>query len=141
MRRASAVIDHVAILKKTLSRGGEYDDIYLEESNPFSIVCEDGRIEKVNSGMDSGAGIRLLFGQRTAYAYTNEVTQESLLELAGAVSQAAAGGVGIAPLDLSRSRPRIEMPVKKAPETVSAAEKADLVMRANRTARSIAARI
>ncbi len=135
------MIDHAAILKKALHRGGEYSDIYVEESTPFSIVCEDGRIEKVNSGTDSGAGIRLLFGQRTAYAYTNEVTQEALEELAAAVSQAAAGGAAVTSIDLSCRRPRFDTAVKKAPASVSAAEKAELVMRANRTARGIDPRI
>jgi TldD protein len=124
-----------------LSRGGEYADLYLEQSAPFSIVCEDGRIEKVNSGTDSGAGIRLLYGQRTAYAYTNELTTGSLLELAEAVSQAASGGASVTEIDLSRRKPRIDLVIKKAPESVSAAEKAAMVMRANRTARAVDPRI
>lgn len=135
------MIDHAAILKQALSRGGEYADLYLEQSFPFSIVCEDGRIEKVNSGMDSGAGLRLLYGLRTAYAYTNEVTQESLLELARAVSQAASGGARMTDIDLTRRKPRVGLVVQKPPESVSAGEKAALVMRANRAARAIDSRI
>ncbi|HEX9021530.1 MAG TPA: DNA gyrase modulator, partial [Nitrospirota bacterium] len=65
-------IDYAAVLKKALQSGGEFADIFVERSAPFSIVCEDNKIEKVVSGVDSGAGVRLIFGQRTAYAYTNE---------------------------------------------------------------------
>ena len=66
----NVAIDYQAILSKALSGGGEFADIFVERSIPFSIICEDGKIEKVISGFDYGAGVRLIFGQRTAYAYT-----------------------------------------------------------------------
>jgi TldD protein len=77
------------------------------------IVCEDNRIEKVISGLDRGAGVRLIVGQRTAYAYTNEVTTGSLMEMADAVRQAAAGDPARGPLNLSRKN-RVDLPVGKA---------------------------
>ncbi|OGW40478.1 MAG: peptidase C69 [Nitrospirae bacterium GWD2_57_9] len=135
------MIDFSPVLKKALSRGGVYADIYLERSMPFSIVCEDGRIEKVLSGMDHGAGIRIIFGQRTAYAFTNEVTNSALMELAEAVSHAAADGARSVDINLNRRRPHVDFSVKKAPESMSTQDKTAMVMRANRTARAVDARI
>ncbi len=134
-------VDFAAVLKKALSGGGEYADIFIERSTPLSIVCEDGKIEKVVSGLDCGAGVRLITGRRTAYAYTNEVTTGSLMEIADAVRQAASTIAHHANINLVRKKPRNDFPIKKAPETISAADKAALVLQANTVARSLDQRI
>jgi len=134
-------IDYAVILEKALQNGGEFADIFIERSAPLSMVCEDSRIEKVISGLDHGAGVRLIFGQRTAYAYTNEVTTESLLELADAVRQAATGGSSCTHINLSRKKPRYDLTVKQAPERVDATHKAGMLLKANEVARSLDSRI
>ena len=133
-------IDYSAILRKALRNGGDFSDLYVERSAPLSIVCEDNRIEKVISGVDCGAGVRVVFGQRTAYAYTNVLSETSLLELADAVSQAVAGHEGpreAITIDLSRKRPSVEFAIQKMPSDVETTRKVALVESANRTATSI----
>ena len=134
-------IDLGRVLKRALSNGGEFADIYIERSSPLSLVCEDSRLEKVMSGIDCGAGLRLIFGQRTAYAYTNELTTASLLELADAVRQAATGKVLGEKINLVRTPPRHDQPVMKAPENVETSWKAGMVLQANKIARSYDPRI
>jgi TldD protein len=134
-------IDLGAVLKRALRNGGEFADIFIERSAPLSLICEDSRIEKVMSGLDCGAGVRLIFGQRTAYAYTNELTTESLLEIADAVRQAAAGDIHQPVITLMRSNPRVDLPVRQAPESVDVSRKAAMVLQANRVARSFDPRI
>ncbi len=134
-------VDYSKILKKALSRGGDFADLFIERSSPLSIVCEDNRIEKVMSGLDRGAGVRLVFGRRTAYAYTNEVTTEALLELADAVCQAASGGELHADINLSKKRPRTGFSVKEDPERTSTSLKAEMLLKANTTARAFDPRI
>jgi len=129
-------IDLGAVLKRALSRGGEFADVFIERSSPLSLVCEDSRLEKVMSGLDCGAGVRLIFGQRTAYAYTNELTTESLLEIADAVRQVAAGELHQTIINLSKAEPHVDLPVKKAPEDVETARKVAMVLQADRVARS-----
>jgi TldD protein len=80
--------DSQAILKRALRGGGEFADIFFEEGNSQSIVCEDGRVEKVLAGSDRGAGIRVIADKRTAYGYTNDVRAPALMELAETVSRA-----------------------------------------------------
>ncbi len=133
--------DYAAVLKKALSRGGDYADIFIERSSPFSVVCEDGKIEKISSGVDCGAGIRLIVDQRTAYTYTNDISTGSLLELADAVRQAAAGRAMLTEINLSEKKPRFELPVIRDPRSLSASGKKDLVLRANAVARAVDKRI
>ncbi len=135
-------IDYGRVLKKALMNGGEFAEVFIERSSPLLIVCEDDRIEKVISGADYGAGVRVIFGQRTAYAYTNELTTEALTELAGAVSQAAAGPSATdIVMNFVRKRPSLDFVIKKPPEGVDASAKVDLVRTANAVARSIDSRI
>ena len=134
-------IDLGEVLKRAMSSGGEFADIYIERSSPLSLVCEDSRLEKVMSGIDCGAGLRLIFGQRTAYAYTNELTTASLLEVADAVRQAATGEIHRSNINLIRKKPRMDQPVMKAPENVETSWKAGMVLQANRIARSFDPRI
>jgi TldD protein len=134
-------VDFSAVLKKTLSNGGDFADIFIERSAPFTIACEDNRVEKVISGVDRGAGVRLVFGQRTAYAYTNEVTTTSLLELADAVRQAATQGLSHALITLNKKKPRVDFRLLKDPERVEAAQKVEMVLRANKAARAFDPRI
>lgn len=132
----NTAIDYPAVLTKALSSGGEFADIFVERSTPFSIVCEDGKIEKIISGFDYGAGVRLIFGQRTAYAYTNELTTESLLEIADAVRQAASKGSQGIVVTLTKKKPRTDFSIIKAPRAVDTSQKIDIVLRANSIART-----
>lgn len=134
-------IDYSAVLKKALSNGGDFADIFIERSNPLSILCEDNKIEKVTSGLDQGAGVRLVFGQRTAYAYTNEITTESLLNLADAVRQAATGHAGNAVINLSKKSPQFQLLIAKDPERVDTSLKTEMVLKANAVARAYDPRI
>ena len=80
------------ILRKALKRGGEFAEIYYENTFNTSIACEEDKIEKIISGRDTGIGIRVLYDQKTAYAYTNNLTEKALLYLADTVSQAVKEG-------------------------------------------------
>ena len=84
--------DPFKILKAALKRGGDFADIYMEETVNTSIVCEEDRIEKVISGRDRGLGLRVIFNFKTAYAYTNDLTEKGLLTLADTVSKAVKDG-------------------------------------------------
>ena len=134
-------IDLGAVLKRALSSGGDFAEVFIERSAPLSLVCEDSRLEKVMSGLDCGAGVRLIFGQRTAYAYTNELTTGSLLEIADAVRQAAGGDLHPSTINLIKANPRIDLPVKKAPEGVPTARKVAMVLQADSVARSFDPRV
>jgi TldD protein len=134
-------IDLDAVLKRALGNGGEFADVFIEKSAPLSLTCEDNRIEKIMSGLDCGAGVRLIFGLRTAYAYTNELTTESLLEIADAVRQAARGDTHRPAFTLIRANPRADLPVRRAPEEVDTSRKVEMVLQANRVARVFDQRI
>ena len=134
-----------AVMRRVLRNGGDYADLFLERSAPLWILCEDDRLEKVIAGRECGAGLRIIAGTRTAYAYTNELTTASLLELADAVSGSVsgkdAGGGRVITFDRVQTRPRPEAVVKQPPQHVDTDRKAALVSRANRVARAFDPRV
>lgn len=134
-------MDVSRILRSALSEGGEFADIYFEEGSSTSIVCEDGKIEKIVAGTDRGVGIRVISDLRTAYAYTNEVTEKALLELARTVSRAVKGRKFGAPIDLREKIVGAGFPIKTSPDSVPLLDKVALVRRADDAARKVDQRV
>jgi TldD protein len=124
-----------------LKQGGDFADIFCEQRHPTSIICEDGKIEKIISGMDVGAGLRTISHHKTAYAYTNLMTTGGLLAMADAVSCASQGNLFQHDINLTIKQPEVNHTITRLPHDVSLDEKVTLVKRAEQVARSIDKRI
>ncbi|NWF93502.1 MAG: TldD/PmbA family protein [Syntrophaceae bacterium] len=136
------MLEHIPfekILREALKEGGEFADLYFEQTRSVTIVCEEDRIEKVVSGLDRGVGLRVLFNGRTIYSFTNQKTEEALLELAGAISRVVRENGEARVIDLTHpSQPfagKSSLPVEKDPSGISIGEKVSVVKRANDVAR------
>jgi TldD protein len=55
---------------------------------------DDGKVEQVSSGRDSGAGIRVINGDTTGFAYTADLSEAGLMAAAEAAAAAASSGGG-----------------------------------------------
>jgi TldD protein len=129
------------ILRKAMSSGGDYADVFVEWRKPTYVHLEGDRIEKTVSGIEQGAGIRLVFDGRTAYAFSNDLGEETLLEVAGTLSRAVTGGAPEADMDLRRRAPGAEFEIKLPPDSVPVQRKVELVRRANRAARGVSGKV
>ncbi|MCQ1531743.1 TldD/PmbA family protein [Lutispora saccharofermentans] len=70
------------ILGKALSTGGDFAEVFIEDTERSSLGLVNGKIETAVSGRDFGIGIRIFKGLRSIYAYTNDTSKESLLRTA-----------------------------------------------------------
>jgi len=133
-------LDLDTIFRHALKNGGDFADLYYEEGCFTSVVAEDGRIEKVLTGTDRGMGLRVVANLRTAYAYTNDLSQQSLLALAATLSQAVQAGIEtvIVPRQKVVSS---GCPVAIPPGTIPLENKVALVRRADQYARGLDPRI
>ncbi|MBI3398344.1 MAG: TldD/PmbA family protein [Deltaproteobacteria bacterium] len=129
------------ILKMALKRGGDFADIYMEETVNTSIICEENKIEKVISGRDRGLGLRVIFDFKTAYAYTNDLTEKGLLKLADTVSRAVKEGRAKEDISLVKKDIAQGFFIKTPPSDVDLLKKAELVKHANSFARGLDKRI
>ncbi len=132
------------ILREALREGGEFADLFFEQTHSVVIICEEDRIEKVISGFDRGVGLRILFGEKTFYGFTTELSKESLFDLARKISRSAkegGGERGNGLLGSSRSArsslpiSKSHDPIQKHPERLSMEERVSVVKRANDAAR------
>jgi TldD protein len=128
------------ILDIALAKGGDFADIYLEEKQTTAVSCEAKKIERINSGRDIGAGLRVISGENTSFAYTNDLSMASLKKLAETVAQAAKGNSSVT-MDFTKINPSLELKVEKLPDQVEIDDKVSLVQRADKVAWSIDERI
>ena len=129
------------ILRRALAGGGQFADLYFEEGRGTAVICEDGKIEKVLAGTDRGVGLRVISELSTAYAFTNEVTESALLELAETVSHALKGGIFDNTIDMRQKVVNTGFPIQLPPDGIPLADKVALVKLADRAARGFDAKI
>ena len=133
-------LDAWPLVEACLAGGGEFSELFQEESRGLSVVMDDGQVEKVIAGVDCGAGLRLIHGLRTFYAHTNDVSPGGLMPLA----KNLAGMAGGEPGGLSRpfvQNPGLKLEVAVPPGGVETARKVDLVRAAEAAARAVDPRI
>ncbi|NLT95687.1 MAG: TldD/PmbA family protein [Clostridia bacterium] len=125
------------ILDIALETGGDFAEIFIEHKESIGIGCEDGKIERINAGIDAGAGIRVISGDSTAYAYTNILTAESLKNLARVAAKASLGGKKNMTLDFTTPKPLLEIDIEIPPDKVSIDDKVEKVRLCDEAARSV----
>lgn len=132
-----------ATLARALRRGGDFAEVFVEDRDGLTLRLEDGRLEHVSGGRDCGAGVRLLRGEHTYYAYTDELGEAALAAAADAVAAALpAAGVGVGVTDLGAVRRDPDShPVVIPPDQVEVARKAALVRAADEEARAAGAEV
>ena len=128
-----------AILAAALQNGGQLAEIFMEETVRTVISFENNKVEKVITGTDAGAGIRHLSGDRTLYGHTNELSEESLVALAGEI----AGGADDerASHNFEFAPERFCVAPKLPPAEVATPRKLELVRAANAVARAYDPRV
>ncbi len=128
-------------LSEALARGADYADLYFEHLATSQISLDESIIKGATEGVSLGVGVRVVSGERTGYAYTDDLTPEKIIEaarVAACIADAPAkvDKVGLQPVGAHRL---YDIPV--APTEVSFRERAALVERADKAARAYDPRI
>ncbi len=88
------------ILSKALSRGGSYSDLYFQHIEKNYISMEEGIVKEATKSIFHGVGIRVLKGESTGYAYTEELTMEKMEKAALIAAAIASTGRKVDPVPL-----------------------------------------
>src|SRR5258708_1039179 len=78
-------------LGEALSAGGDYADLYFESIASTSIGLDESLVKSANQGMSAGCGVRVVAGERTGYAYTDDLSADRLLRAARTPALIASG--------------------------------------------------
>jgi len=123
------------VLTKALSNGADFAEVFVEDTYNSSIQLLDKQIKRAIEGKDYGAGIRVFYGAKAIYAFTNDLSEKSLMAAADAVSKADIGNANITSIDLMKkefvSPHKIAIPF----EIIAKKEKIDFMRRIDKAAR------
>ena len=78
-------------LGEALSAGGDYADLYFESVTSTSLGIDESLVKSASQGISVGCGIRVLSGERTGYAYTDDLSSARLLRAARTAALIASG--------------------------------------------------
>lgn len=130
------------ILKAAQRHGADFAEYFWEHKETAGIFAEENRIERINSGIVEGVGIRVIHGGSTSYAYTNDVSLPRLLEVAEMAGKAAQKeAVHVAELNFTTPQAKAEFSVEIPPQEIKLEEKTALCLSANQAARRVDKRI
>jgi TldD protein len=144
--KASSALDiDTAILSKVvakaLEKGGDFADVYLENRISRQIIMEESKFKSGLYGISQGAGVRVISGNKTGYAYTDEITEEKLLRAAEVASYVATAGNKISPAGISvTSRPSF-ITVQQPLGEIADEKRIEIIRRADQAARDYDPRI
>jgi TldD protein len=126
-----------AILEAALSSGGQFAELYTEQRRSRSVSMDDGRIEDLVTGLDRGGGVRVIRDGQTAYAFTNVLTRDALLEAAGIAAAAVVGTRSTQIADLVTVEPPYRHPAQRDPRSIGGVDLAEIVQRIDQSARGV----
>ena len=129
------------VMNRLLSRQVDTADVYFQYGRLESWVLEDGIIKEGTHSIEQGAGLRAISGEKTGFAYTDDLALPRLLEAAGAARAIAQAGQHGAQAIASRQRSTLLYEAVNPLESLTAAQKIDLMRQADAAARSADPRV
>lgn len=76
------------VLQAALETGADFSEIFVEKKRVNGILMISGAVETVQSGFDSGLGLRIIYGTQSLYGYTSDLREESLIKMARTLAAA-----------------------------------------------------
>jgi len=128
-------------LGAALSAGGDYADLYFEYQTTTSISVDESMVKSATEGISAGCGVRVVAGERTGYAYTDDLAPEKILRAARTAALIASGPARQPVVSLKEHQGQNLYPVALPSVNADVREKLELVMRADRAARAYDPRI
>ncbi len=85
-----AVLDRA--MSELMARKLDYADLYFQSTRYESWSVEDGKVKEGVFSIDQGVGVRAIVGEKTGFAYADQIDAESLLDAAEAARGIAKSG-------------------------------------------------
>ena len=99
------------ILDAALSRGADDCDLYFQHSAANTVSLSDRKVNRVDTSVDLGMGVRAVIGDQVGYAYSEDLRPEALIAAARAAAEIAASTPGRV-----AANPRATRAIDRSPE-------------------------
>lgn len=122
------------VLDAAMSRGGDYADLFFQHEVTNYVGLQDGEVNQAYSSVSLGCGVRVLKGDQTGFAFTEDLSPEALAAAAQTAAVVAQG----APAEPLAAIQRVDTPSYSTIEVpwkdVGIDRKIPLLQRANERA-------
>jgi len=129
------------VLGNIMSHQVDYADLYFQYSRSESWGLEEGQVKNGNFSIDQGVGVRAVSGEKTAFAYSDDINLPALQQAANATKSIAALGLEQTGKSIIK-RPATQLYLPQDPiASLSADAKVKLLERLEQFARKIDPRV
>ncbi|HNP35654.1 MAG TPA: TldD/PmbA family protein [Woeseiaceae bacterium] len=85
------------VMSELSANGADQADLYFQHSRSNNLQLEDGIVSAASSDIQQGVGLRVVIGDQTGYAFTEDLTLPSMLAAARTASAIASQSAVVAP--------------------------------------------
>ena len=128
-------------LGEALAAGGDYADLYFESVTATALGVDEQIVKSASQGTSAGCGIRVLSGERTGYAYTDNLSPDRLLHAARTAALIASGPATQTVQGFTEAPAADLYPVPLGGFDLDLAARLELILRADRAARAFSPHI
>ena len=93
------------ILNSMMGRQVNFADLYFQSSQNESWMLEDGIVKEGSYNMERGVGVRAISGEKTGFAYSDDISPLALQQAADAAKGIADSGKGAQVQTFKRQSP------------------------------------
>jgi len=130
------------LLATALARGGDYADLYFEYRVANAVNIEEQIVKQAAKSIAQGVGVRVIIGDKTGYAYTDEIAFDAIRHAAETASHIARSGGSKQIPGVNATPNRWNLyPVEAPVSSIELARKIELIREADRAARAFDSRI
>jgi len=124
-----------------MSRGGDHAELYFEHREGSNITFEQQHVKTASRTTTQGVGIRVLQGDAIGYAYSEDLGRDAMRRAADTAARIASRGDKAEPVDVMHYESASYYTPEAGTLSVPAADKVDLIRRADDAARAFDASI
>ncbi|MEI0748122.1 TldD/PmbA family protein [Brachyspira pulli] len=128
------------VLEEALKNGGEYADLFFEDTKINSIGYLDSKVDDMSLGNNYGVGLRVIVNKKTIYLYSNDTSNDSLINLARSVASVVNDKKYI-PTNFIESHEKDNHPLHINPFDINFDEKIEVLSYLDKTARGVSDKI
>jgi len=129
------------VFGQVMSHSVDFADLYFQLAHEESWALEDGIVKEGSAAIEQGVGVRALSGEKTGFAYSDEIMLPALEDASRAARAIAARGSG-GQLAVWQSRSGHQLYLPDDPLTaLSDADKVAWLMRVDRETRALDPRV
>lgn len=129
------------VLDRALENGADFAEIFVENNYSSRIDFLNSKTQDSIVGNDFGAGVRVFFGHTVIYAYTNDLSEKSLLEAATYAGNAMKQDKRLSVIDLAKKKSPNLHSFKISAKDVQKSDKIDFLRKVDYAARAHSSQI